>query len=157
MTEGQPGESLFDPPFAPDPDAPDWLVRPGGREERFSDNFGMLRLRLEADGRVRCRFPAEPRHRNVREHVHGGYIMAAIDHALFMTAVARGAVGQAGGVTLDCSTAFVAPGVIGPPLDVVGEVLRASGGHVFLRGLVEQEGTLVASFSGTVRRFKPAA
>ena len=58
----------------------------------------------------------------------------------------------AGSVTLDCECRFIGAGAVGKPLDAVTEILRETGRLIFLRGLVEQDGVLVASYSGTIRK-----
>ena len=138
--------------FAAEPDADGWFDRPASSEGRFGDIFGLIRVRREAEGMVRARFPASSGHRNINEVLHGGYIMAAIDHGMFVIAAARAALGEHGGVTLDCTTSFMAPGRIGPPIDVLGRVLRETGRTTFVQGIVEQEGEAIAAFTGTLRK-----
>jgi len=53
------------------------------------------------------------------------------------------------------STQFVGGGDPARPLDAVTEVVRETGKLVFVRGMVEQEGDVVASFSGIVRKMQP--
>ena len=133
-----------------DPDHPGW-TRWGFRDPtRFTSLLGPLRMRVEGE-RVRLRASPERRHSNLGDHVHGGAMLGLIDVALFATA--RG-LGQLDGmaVTLDLSTQFIAAAAVGRPLDAVGEVLRATRRLIFIRGLVEQDGTVIASFAGTVRK-----
>ena len=138
--------------FAAEPDASGWFDHPASFEGRFGDIFGSIRVRGEGDDMVRARFPAERGHRIINEVLHGGYIMAAVDHGMFVIAAARNALGPHGGVTLDCATSFMAPGRIGPPIDVLGRVLRETGRMTFVQGVVEQEGEAIAAFTGTLRK-----
>jgi acyl-coenzyme A thioesterase PaaI-like protein len=55
-------------------------------------------------------------------------------------------------VTLDLSTRFLSPGRIGVPLDAEVELLRETGRLIFLDGRVTQDGELVASFTGALRK-----
>jgi acyl-coenzyme A thioesterase PaaI-like protein len=59
-------------------------------------------------------------------------------------------------VTQDLSCQFLSAGRLGLPLDCTVEVLRESRRLVSLRGLVEQEGEIVASWSGTLRKLSHA-
>ncbi len=79
-------------------------------------------------------------------------MLGLADVSLFATA--RTLLGDHldGAVTLDLACQFIGAGRVGAPLDAVGEVLRETGRIVFLRGLIEQEGTLVASFNAGLRK-----
>jgi acyl-coenzyme A thioesterase PaaI-like protein len=55
-------------------------------------------------------------------------------------------------VTLDCSAQFLSPGEIGHPLDAEVELMRETGRLAFFRGRVLQDETLVAAFTGTLRK-----
>jgi uncharacterized protein (TIGR00369 family) len=138
--------------FAPDPAHPGWLRRAATETGYFADLFDAMAIRLDDDCHVRCRFETSRRHANPLGFLHGGFIMAAVDQSLFMIAAARQAVGPHGAVTLECKTDFISPGQVGAETDVVGEVLRESRRLVFLRGLVEQGGQVIASFSGTMSK-----
>ena len=46
----------------------------------------------------------------------------------------------------------IGAGRVGMPLDAVCEVLRETRRLVFQRGIVEQDGHMVAAFNGTVRK-----
>jgi len=101
---------------------------------------------------VRLRMVPERRHSNLLDAVHGGVTLALIDISLF-AAIRLVLDGDAGGsVTLDLSTQFIGAGRIGEPLDALCEVLRETRRLVFLRGTIEQDGHLVAAYSGTVRK-----
>ena len=112
------------------------------REDTSPGGTPLLRLRM---------FP-ERRHSNLLDAVHGGVTLALIDISLF-AAIRLLLGGDAGGsVTLDLSTQFIGAGRIGQPLDALCEVLRETRRLVFLRGTIEQDGHLVAAYSGTVRK-----
>ena len=141
--------------LAPDPDNPGWQVRREPHTGRFADIFGAIRVRIEAEGVVRCRIEPQARHLNVNGTIHGGFALALIDHVLFMGPVALGITGSAGGSTLDVTTQFFGPLVAGPPLDAVVEVLRETGKFVFVRGLIEQEGVAAVAFTGKFQKARP--
>lgn len=138
--------------FEADPDNPGWLVTRIANTGRFMDIYGDVRVRIESDRVARIRLQVEERHRNIKDGAHGGYLMAAVDQALFVGPAQLGIDGALGGSTLDVSTQFLAPVAIGEPIDIVTEVLRVTGRMIFLRGLIEQNGVNAVSFSATVRK-----
>ena len=88
---------------------------------------------------------------NLGNVVHGGAILTFIDMAMFAGGYAAG--GDFGpSVTLDLSAQFLSPAELGAPLDATVEILRESKRLAVMRGLVEQEGRIVASWSGTLRK-----
>jgi acyl-coenzyme A thioesterase PaaI-like protein len=136
----------------PDPDNPGWM-RWGFRDAtRFNSALGKMIVRAEPDGRVRMRAFPDRSHSNLSNNVHGGALLGFIDVALFATSRTKGIIEAGTAVTLDLSTQFVGAGVVGQPLDLVSEVLRTTRRLVFIRGLVEQGGEVVASYSGTIRK-----
>ena len=98
------------------------------------------------DGRRRFRFLAEERHGNLVGVVQGGMVMTFGDRCLGMLAwEAAGAPV----VTISYEHQFVGPGRIGSFLECDGEVVRATPGLIFMRGLVTSKSGLVASCQGT--------
>jgi acyl-coenzyme A thioesterase PaaI-like protein len=137
--------------YAPDPENPGWLLRPASDTGTFFDIFGASRVRVEAPDRARLRIDAHRGHQNIVGTVHGGFLMALADQALFIGPTALGHQ-VLGGVTVDASCQFIGAGRIDAPLDVVVEVLRETGRMLFARGLIEQDGAIVMSFTGTLRK-----
>ena len=136
---------------APDPEHPGWWTWDLPDDKRFHSVIGKLLVREEGPGRAACRMFPEERHSNLGDMVHGGAILTFIDMALFAGGRMAGAdVNRA--VTLDLSTRFLSPGRIGVPLDAEVELLRETGRLIFLDGRVTQEGELVASFTGALRK-----
>lgn len=136
----------------PDPDNPGWM-RWGFREpDRFNSVLGKVIVRRDDDGKVRMRAFPERKHSNLGDKVHGGALLGYIDIALFATARTHGAIDAGTSVTLDLSTQFVGAAELGRELDFVSEVLRVTRRLVFIRGLAEQGGAVIASYSGTIRR-----
>ena len=120
-------------------------------EGRFNEVIGKLLVREGSPGRGICRMFPDQSHSNLGDMVHGGAILTFIDMALFAGGRMAGAdVNRA--VTLDLSTRFLSPGRIGVPLDAEVELLRETGRLIFLDGRVTQEGELVASFTGALRK-----
>jgi acyl-coenzyme A thioesterase PaaI-like protein len=138
--------------FTTEPDGDGWYVRPPSTIGRFADLFGEMRVRVEAIDRARLRVTPEPRHRNIGENAHGGFLLALVDQSYFVAPAAIGIAGVFGGVTVDSATQFLAPVAIGQPIDVVVEILRETGRLIFMRGLIEQGSTKTLAFSGTIRK-----
>jgi uncharacterized protein (TIGR00369 family) len=136
---------------------PGWFSWDLADQTRFNaQTMGRLIVREETlpggGAAVRLRMVPERRHSNLLDAVHGGVTLAMIDISLF-AAIRLVLGGDAGGsVTLDLSTQFIGAGRIGEPLDALCEVLRETRRLVFLRGTIEQDGHLVAAYSGTVRK-----
>jgi uncharacterized protein (TIGR00369 family) len=137
----------------PAPDQPGWFVWASREDNRFiGETLAPMTVRREPDGKARLRMHPEQRHTNPAGSVHGGAILALIDVALFATAKVHGLSHVRTAMSLDLAVQFIGAGRTGAPLDAVGEVLRETGRLLFVRGLVEQDGAVVAAFSGTVRK-----
>lgn len=118
---------------------------------RFLDSFGTIRVRAEGD-RVRCRVETGRGQSNISDDVHGGFMMAFVDQALFCGPPAVDRLPRGGAVTVQAGVSFVAPARAGLPMDAVIEIVGETGRMMFLRGLIEQDGRTVASFDGTLRK-----
>lgn len=136
---------------APDPDHPGWWTWEIAAEDRFNSVIGKLLVRPGKPGRAICRMFPEARHANLGDVIHGGATLTFIDMALFAGGRLAGA-NVIRAVTLDLSTRFLSPGRIGVPLDAEVELLRETKRLAFFAGRVVQDGDLVASFSGALRK-----
>ena len=92
-------------------------------------------------------------HLNMGGSLHGGAVMSFIDMALFAGGRCAG-MAEGHYVTLDMTTHFLGRGRAGPPLDAHVELVRQTPGHVFLQGVVRQEGEACYSFTGTLKRIR---
>jgi uncharacterized protein (TIGR00369 family) len=135
----------------PDPDHPGWWTWEVDGEERYNTTLGKLLVRAEGPGKARCRMFPDTLQSNLADVVHGGAILTFIDMALFAGGRLAGA-NTMHAVTLDLAAHFLAPARLRIPLDASVELLRETKRLAFMRGLVEQEGTAVASWSGTLRK-----
>ena len=138
--------------FTDDPDNPGWMIGPEPDSGRFMDVIGRIHARAESVTVARLRVRPLERHRNVVGTVHGGFLMALVDQALFIGPAMLEVPGMRGGLTIDCSCQFLRPALFEKTLDLVVELLRETGRMAFVRGTVEQEGEAVVAFSGTVRK-----
>ena len=137
--------------FATEPDADGWWVREPRGDGTFLDFYGRMMVRVEGPRTARLRLATRPDIRNIKGHVHGGYLLAVVDQALFVGPSACG-FATVGGATVDVSSQFLAPVLPGPPIDAISEVLKETGRMLFIRGLIEQDGVAALAFSGTVRK-----
>jgi uncharacterized protein (TIGR00369 family) len=134
----------------PDPDHPGWWTW-DLPEARYHATLGKLLVRGEGKGRARCRMFPDVAHSNLGNVVHGGAILTFIDMTMFAGGYAAGAA-LGPSVTLDLSAQFLSAAELGLPLDATVELLRESKRLAVMRGLVEQEERIVASWSGTLRK-----
>lgn len=120
--------------------------------DNFETYAGPFYARMEADGRIVCRFVVEPKHINGGGFVHGGCLLTFADYAVF--AIAEEAIaGRA--VTVNLSGDFLGPAALGEMLEATGEVTRAGGRIIYVRGLVTAEGRPCLSYSSVISRVRP--
>mgnify|MGYP002629200823 CR=1 FL=1 len=151
-----PPEELFD--TGPDPDNPGWRHWNLKDPTLFNGAvMGPLIARRDNDGKARLRMVPERRHENLQGIVHGAITLSLIDIALFTTMHFAGSGNAGPSVTLELSSQFVGGGDPKRPLDAVTEIVRETGKLVFIRGMVEQESDVVASFSGIIRKMNRRA
>ena len=148
---GRPGFESF-----PDPDNPGWFTWQLTDPTRFNTwMFGKLIVRRDDDGKARLRMFPQRHHTNLADNLHGATVLSLIDVGLFACSRMLGIIEAGTAVTLDLSTQFIGAGKPDAPCDAVSELLKETRRLVFLRGVVEQGDTLIAAFSGTIR--KPTA
>jgi len=119
--------------------------------DSFENHIGPFWHRLEADGSVRCAFRVEKKHLNGSGNVHGGCFMAFADYCLF--AIGRNAL-NGRGVTVNFACEFLDAGHEGELIECTGEVTRAGGSLIFLRGQMTSGERRLFTFSGTIKRAK---
>ena len=140
----------------PDPDNPGWHTWQLNDPTRFNTwMFGKLIVRTDPDGKARLRMFPQHHHTNLGNNLHGAAVLSLIDVGLFACSRMLGIIEAGTAVTLDLSCQFIGAGKPDVPCDAVTELLKETRRLVFLRGVVEQEGELIAAFSGTIR--KPTA
>ena len=148
-------EDVFE--HGPDPDNPGWRHWNLKDETLFNGAvMGKLITRLDPDGEhARLRMFPERRHENLQGIIHGAVTLSLIDISLFTTMHTLGSDNAGPSVTLELSTQFTGAGQPDRPLDAVTEIVKETGGLVFVRGTVEQGDHVVASFSGIVKKMRP--
>jgi acyl-coenzyme A thioesterase PaaI-like protein len=120
---------------------------------RFQDLIGSVYFRKRDDGSVDCRSMTGRQHSNMADMLHGGYIMAFVDQALYAIAADQLVTHRA--VTVTCNTEFVGAGVPGEDVFANGEIIRATGSMLFLRGMVTQADRKLAAFSAVLKKVAP--
>src|SRR5439155_24027454 len=96
-------------------------------------------------------FRVEKKHLNGSGNVHGGCFMAFADYCLFAIATHE-LDGPA--VTTNFACDFLDAAREGELVECMGEVSRAGGSLIFLRGKLTSAGRPLFTFSGTIKRVK---
>lgn len=131
---------------------PEWAGWQSWIGDGFEDRTGPFYFREEPDGSIRCAFRAGPLHMNGGGNMHGGCMLTFADYALFM--IGNNAMENGNGVTVSLNGEFVGPAVIGDLVEATGEVVRAGGSLIFMRGMIRVGERAVMSFSGVVKKTK---
>jgi acyl-coenzyme A thioesterase PaaI-like protein len=119
--------------------------------DNFETHIGPFYHRMEDDGRIRCAFRVGKKHLNGSSNVHGGCFMSFADYSLFAIA---GPVLQGPGVTVAFACEFLDAAREGELVEATGEITRAGGSLIFLRGQLRSGERTVFTFSGTIKRVK---
>jgi acyl-coenzyme A thioesterase PaaI-like protein len=84
-------------------------------------------------------------------NVHGGCFMTFADYCLFAFAAP---VLQGPGVTVSFGCEFLDAAREGDLVEGSGEIMRAGGSMIFLRGVLNSGERTLFTFSGTIKRLK---
>lgn len=120
--------------------------------DSFEELAGPFYCQPDGDS-VLCGFRPGDKNRNGGGNIHGGALMTFADYALFM--IAGGMECAVHGVTVTMSSEFVGAAQPGAVLLARGEVTRAGGSLVFVRGKISDGARPVLTFSATLKRLKP--
>src|SRR5499433_1049473 len=104
---------------------------------------------MDENGRITCAFRVAKKHLNGAGNVHGGCFMTFADYCLFAFAAP---VLQGSGVTIAFTSEFLDAAREGELVEATGEVTRAGGSLIFLRGMLRTGTRPLLSFSGTIKR-----
>jgi acyl-coenzyme A thioesterase PaaI-like protein len=119
--------------------------------DNFESHNGPFWHRMDDDGQIRCAFRVEKKHLNGQSNVHGGCFMAFADYCLFAIAAP---VLDGPGVTVSFGCEFLDAARAGELVEGTGEITRAGGSMIFLRGLLKSAERPLFTFSGTIKRVK---
>jgi len=118
----------------------------------FEALTGPFYARRDEAGQMVCAFRAERKHMNAGGAMHGGCMATFADYALFM--IAETDLEGVGSVTASLTCDFVDAASEGELIEARGEVVRAGGSMVFIRGLVTAEGRPILTFSAIVKKVR---
>ena len=118
----------------------------------FEDLAGPFYYRTDDGGQVVCAFRAERKHMNTSGNMHGGCLLTFVDYAIFM--IARDALIDSGSVTASMNAEFIDGSQEGELIEARGEVVRAGGSMVFLRGLLTTGGRPLLNFSAIIKKIR---
>ena len=121
--------------------------------DTFDVVVGPFYSRIGPDGQMRCAFRAEQKHMNAGGRMHGGCLMTFADIALFQTAYQE--MEGKNGVTVQLDSTLVDGVYEGELVEATGEVVRAGGSLIFVRGQITVQARTVMTFSGVIRKFGP--
>lgn len=124
-----------------------WLRWPG--TDPFEDHVGPFFARYDAEALV-CGFRPEAKNRNGSGNIHGGSLLTFADFSLFM--IASAVLPEFHGVTATLNAEFVGAARPGRLLTARGEVVKAGRSMIFVRGLIDDAGEMVMSFSGVIKK-----
>ena len=145
------GEDNFpDRPLISEGEWAGWRLWSGS--DAFEDLAGPFYTRDEPDGQVICAFRAEKKHMNGGGFMHGGCMLTFADFCLF--AIGRDALKNSHAVTVSLNGEFAGPAYVGDLVECHGEIVRAGGSLVFVRGLISTGGRTMMSFSGVVKKVR---
>lgn len=119
--------------------------------DSFEAHNGPFWHKVEDDGQVRCAFRVEKKHLNGMSNVHGGCYMTFADYCLFALA-SRELKGP--GVTITFACEFLDAAKEGERIECAGEVTRAGGSLIFVRGTLLSDARRLFTFSATIKRVK---
>lgn len=122
-------------------------------DDPFEQSAGPFYFRQEEDGTSVCAFRVQEKQLNGMRSIHGGCLMSFADFALF--GIAQKELAPSGyGVTVSFTSEFLRGAAAGDYIEARGEVLRAGGSLIFVRGVITAEGEPCLNFSGTIKRLK---
>ena len=119
--------------------------------DNFETHNGPFWHRIDENGEVQSVFRVEKKHLNGMSNVHGGAFMAFADYCLFAIA---SPVLHGPGITVSFACEFLDAAREGELVEGTGEILRAGGSLIFLRGLLKSGERSLFAFSGTIKRVK---
>ena len=119
--------------------------------DNFETHNGPFWHRMDENGQVQCAFRVEKKHLNGQRNVHGGCFMTFADYCLFAIA---SPVLQGPGVTVSIACEFLDAAREGELVEGTGEITRAGGSLIFLRGTLKSGERTLFTYSGTIKRVK---
>ncbi len=120
----------------------------------FEEQSGPYYFRQDPAGAYHCAFISEAKHMNGQGNMHGGAMMTFADYVIFV--VARPALENSSAVTLTMNCEFVSAARVGEFIEGTGEIIRETGSLVFVRGTIFTGRRTILTFSGVLKKVRPA-
>ena len=127
-----------------------WKGWRGYETDPFENLTGPFYNRTDETGEVVCAFRTERRHMNAGGAMHGGAMITFADYAIFI--IAGDALAGGGSVTASLNCDLVGAAEEGELIEARGDVVRAGGSLVFVRGVATAEGRPILSFSAIIKK-----
>lgn len=127
----------------------DWLT---SRCDPYEDLSGPFYCRRNKNGTMQTAFRVENKHLNNSGFVHGGCLMAFADFSLFW--IAHQEIRDFPAVTASFNSEFIGSAEEGDMLQAAGEVVRATGSLIFVRGLISNESSPILNFSAILKKVR---
>ena len=118
----------------------------------YEDQSGPFYFKEDDAGRVTTAFRAEKKHMNGGGFMHGGCMMTFADFSLF--AISWKELGAQHAVTVSLNGEFLGPARPGDLVTATGEVTKAGGSLLFVRGLVSTGSSPMLNFSGVIKKIR---
>jgi uncharacterized protein (TIGR00369 family) len=118
--------------------------------ETFGGWTGPYLFRDDEGGRIRCAVRVDKRHLNRVGAAHGGFLTTFADVSLYM--MTRHARGGAQAVTVSLNAEYVGAAYEGDLLEITGDIVRAGGSLIFLRGVAAVGERPVLMFSAVLKK-----
>ncbi len=118
--------------------------------DAFESGVGPFYYRSDETGKVVCRFVAEQRHMNGGGFMHGGCFLTFADYSCF--AFCEHVTNGQPAVTVNLSGDFLSSAQVGETIEATGEVTRAGGRLIYVRGLITANGRPALSFTSVITR-----
>ena len=130
----------------------EWAGWTGYDTDPFENLAGPFYARRDEGGRMVCAFRAQKKHMNGGGFMHGGCMATFADYAIFM--LADDDLQGSGSVTASLSCEFLDSASEGDLVTCTGEVTKAGGSMVFVRGLARAGGKPILSFSAIIKKIR---
>jgi len=122
-----------------------------GAVDAFEDMIGPFFYKKIESGEYLSAFVSEDRHLNGGGQLHGGLLMSFADFAMFVIAKDH-LEGEA--VTVGFNSEFVSAGDVGKRIEASGEVTKATGSMLFVRGKIFCGDNTILTFSGILKKIR---
>jgi uncharacterized protein (TIGR00369 family) len=118
----------------------------------FESLTGPFYARRDDAGVMVCAFRAEKKHMNAGGFMHGGCMATFADYALFM--IADRELEGSGSVTASLNCDLLDSAREGDLVEATGEVTKAGGSMVFVRGLGKVGDRTIFSFTAIIKKIR---